>query len=130
AGLKAGGELVPRGEQDRPRGPGEQIGEGARPLEAALRHGRPGPYQLQAAIAGLHAQARTADETDWKQIAALYGQLVRLTPTPVVALNHAVAVAMARGPAEGLALVDRLGAAGALDSYRLYHAARGDLLRR
>jgi len=130
ARVDAAGELVPLEDQDRALWNAEQIVEGVRHLEAALRHGRPGPYQLQAAIAALHAQARTAEETDWTQIAALYGQLVRLTPTPVVALNHAVAVAMARGLAEGLALVDRLGAAGALDSYRLYHAARADLLRR
>jgi RNA polymerase sigma-70 factor, ECF subfamily len=130
ARVNTAGELVPLEEQDRGLWNVDQIDEGVRHLDAALSHGRPGPYQLQGAIAALHAQARTAGETDWAQIAALYGQLVRLTPTPVVALNHAVAVAMARNPAEGLALVDRLGTAGALDAYRLYHAARADLLRR
>jgi RNA polymerase sigma-70 factor (ECF subfamily) len=124
------GELVPLEEQDRLRWHHPQIDEGMRTLGAAITLGRPGPYQLQAAIAATHARATTADATDWPEIAALYGQLVRLSPTPVVALNHAVAVAMAEGLAEGLDRVDRLGAFGSLDGYRLYHASRADLLRR
>jgi predicted RNA polymerase sigma factor len=96
-------------------------------LDRALRLGRPGPYQLQAAIAALHAQATSADDTDWPGIAALYARLLAVAPSPVVALNHAVAVAMATGPDEGLALIDRI---DGLDRYHLLHAARADLLRR
>ncbi len=124
------GELVPLEEQDRLRWHQAQIDEGIRTLDAAITHHRPGPYQLQAAIAAIHARATAADATDWAEIAALYGQLVRLSPTPVVALNHAVAVAMAEGLEEGLDRVDRLGAFGAFDGYRLYHTSRADLLRR
>jgi RNA polymerase sigma-70 factor, ECF subfamily len=130
ARVDAEGALISLEEQDRRMWDGAQIAEGLTRLDEALSHQRPGPYQLQAAIAALHAQARRAETTDWPQIAALYGQLLRLTPTPVVALNHAVAVAMHRGAAQGLALLDRLAAAGQLDDYRLYHAARADLLRR
>jgi RNA polymerase sigma-70 factor (ECF subfamily) len=89
--------------------------------------GRPGPYQLQAAIAALHAQAEAAEQTDWPRIAALYAELLAVAPSPVVALNHAVAVAMAIDPDEGLALIDRI---DGLDRYHLLHAARADLLRR
>jgi RNA polymerase sigma-70 factor (ECF subfamily) len=124
------GRFVPLDKQDRARWDHEQIAEGTALLEAAVQKQQPGPYQIQAAVAALHAQAPTPDSTDWEQIAALYGQLVRIMPTPVVALNHAVAVAKARGAAEGLALVDRLGSAGELDGYQPYHAARADLLRR
>ena len=124
------GELVPLEEQDRTLWRLDQIEEGLRFLDEALRQDRPGPYQVQAAIAAIHAQAHTAAETDWGEIAALYGTLLRMTPTVVVALNHAVAVAMSRGLEEGLALVDRLGASPTLDGYRLFHAARADLLRR
>jgi RNA polymerase sigma-70 factor, ECF subfamily len=95
-----------------------------------LRMGSVGPYQLQAAIAAVHAQAKTAKETDWKQIAALYGALARRNPSPVVSLNHAVAIAMSDGLEKGLQLIRQLGASGELDSYYLYHAARADLLRR
>jgi RNA polymerase sigma-70 factor, ECF subfamily len=130
ARIDEGGALVPLEEQDRTCWDRPQIAEGLALLEDALCAQQPGPYQLQAAIAALHAQAETAAATDWPQIAALYGQLVRLNPTPVVALNHAVAVAMARGPEEGLALVERTGAAGGLEDYSLYHAARADLQRR
>jgi RNA polymerase sigma-70 factor (ECF subfamily) len=130
ARVDARGALVPLEEQDRRLWDAAQIAEGLGRLEDALRHQRPGPYQLQAAIAALHAQAAGAEDTDWPQIAALYGQLLRLAPTPVVALNHAVAVAMHRGPEEGLALVERLASASTLDGYRHYHAARADLLRR
>jgi RNA polymerase sigma-70 factor (ECF subfamily) len=117
-------------DQDRSLWDRTQIAEGIGLLETALQAQRPGPYQIQAAVAALHSQAPVADATDWQQIAALYGQLVRLTPTPVVALNHAVAVAMAHGVHEGLALVERIGSVGELDRYPLFHAARADLLRR
>jgi RNA polymerase sigma-70 factor (ECF subfamily) len=124
------GALVPLEDQDRSLWDRTQIAEGIGLLETALQAQRPGPYQIQAAVAALHSQAPVADATDWQQIAALYGQLVRLTPTPVVALNHAVAVAMAHGVHEGLALVERIGSVGELDRYPLFHAARADLLRR
>jgi RNA polymerase sigma-70 factor (ECF subfamily) len=124
------GELVPLEDQDRTVWDRVQIAEGLALLDDALRHHRPGPYQLQAAIAATHARAGTGDDTDWAEIAGLYGQLVRLTPTPVVALNHAVALAMSQGLEEGLTRIDRLGASGVLTEYRLFHAARADLLRR
>src|SRR5215203_6910341 len=92
--------------------------------------GRPGPYQVQAAIAAHHATAAEASATDWAQIAALYGELARLVPSPVVNLNRAVAVAMAVGPAEGLAMVEELEASGDLAGYHLLPATRADLLRR
>jgi RNA polymerase sigma-70 factor (ECF subfamily) len=90
----------------------------------------PGPYQLQAAIAALHDQAATPDATDWRQIAALYGELEHRSASPVVALNHAVAVAMAEGIEAGLARIDEIAASGVLDDYPYLHAARADLLRR
>jgi len=121
------GALVLLGDQDRTRWNREQIDEGITLVERALRRGA-GPYQLQAAIAALHAEAQTADETDWPQIAALYRELSRLDDSPVVALNRAVAIAMAEGPATGLALVEQL--APALDELHLFHSARADLLRR
>jgi RNA polymerase sigma-70 factor (ECF subfamily) len=124
------GELVPLEEQDRSLWRHDQIAEGKRLVERALRMRELGPYQLQAAIAAVHAEAKTADETDWPQIAALYAELARLAPSPVVALNHAVAVAMGRGYAKGLEMIDRLGASGELQTYYLFHAARADLLRR
>jgi RNA polymerase sigma-70 factor (ECF subfamily) len=124
------GELVPLEEQDRGRWNAVQIEEGLKLVERALRLRAIGPYQLQAAIAAVHAEARTASETDWRQIAGLYEELVKVYPSATVALNRAVAVAMSEGPAEGLTLLDGLGACGALDSYHLYHAARADLLRR
>jgi RNA polymerase sigma-70 factor, ECF subfamily len=116
------GELVLLEDQDRTLWNRERIDEGLRVLDRALAHRAPGPYQLQAAIAALH----TEPQTDWSQIAALYGQLARQTPSPVVDLNRAVAVAMAEGPEHGLALMHDL----PLDEYHLYHAARADLLRR
>lgn len=124
------GELVPLEEQDRALWNVIQIDEGLQLVQRALRLRNIGPYQLQAAIAALHAEARTASDTDWKQITALYQELARLHPSATVALNHAVAVAMSEGPEQGLALLDAIGACGALDSYHLYHAARADLLRR
>jgi RNA polymerase sigma-70 factor (ECF subfamily) len=91
---------------------------------------RPGSYQLQAAIAALHAEAPSPKETDWPQIAALYRELLLLEPSPVLALNHAVAVAMSEGYASGLQRIEQLGASGELKNYHLFHAARADLLRR
>jgi RNA polymerase sigma-70 factor, ECF subfamily len=124
------GELVPLEAQDRSRWDRASIDEGLDWLDAALRRGEPGPYQVQAAIAACHAEARAAVDTDWAQIAALYRELVRRVPSPVVELNRAVAVAMAEGPEAGLALVDALDASGALAGYRLLPATRADLLRR
>ena len=103
---------------------------GRRSSERALERHRPGPYQVQAAIAALHDEAATAADTDWAQIADLYRTLVRLTPTPVVELNLAAAVAMADGPAYGLAMMDGIAASGDLDGYPYLPAARADLLRR
>ncbi|QIN83064.1 sigma-70 family RNA polymerase sigma factor [Rubrobacter tropicus] len=123
------GDLVTLEDQDRSRWDREAIAEGVRLLDAALRLGRTGPYQLQAAIAACHATAEASD-TDWAEIAALYGLLTRLTPSPVVELNRAVAVAMAEGPAAGLKLVEELEASGELAGYRLLPATRADLLRR
>jgi RNA polymerase sigma-70 factor (ECF subfamily) len=99
-------------------------------VERALGRRNVGPYQLQGAIAAIHAEARTAGETDWKQIAALYSILNTAQASPIVALNHAVAVAMSESLERGLAMIDELGACGELNSYHLYHAARADLLRR
>jgi RNA polymerase sigma-70 factor (ECF subfamily) len=127
ARTSATGELVLLDEQDRSRWDERRIEEGRRVLERAISLRRPGQYQLQAAIAALHSEAQQAAETDWAQIAALYSELARIEPSPVVDLNHAVAVAMAEGPAQGLDLVDRI---PGLDQYHLLHATRGDLLRR
>ena len=124
------GDLVRLEDQDRARWDGADIEEGTRILDAALRRGRPGAYQVQAAIAACHATATNAADTDWAQIAALYGELVRLVPSPVVELNRAVAVAMADGPAAGLDLVAALDASGALAGYHLLPATRADLLLR
>lgn len=126
----ADGTLITLEEQDRSLWDGEAIAAGLELLDRALRMRQPGPYQIQAAISALHARAATAAETDWSQIAALYAELHKLHPTPVVQLNRAVAVAMARGPIFGLALIDQLGAEGLLQEYHLFHAARADLLRR
>jgi RNA polymerase sigma-70 factor, ECF subfamily len=124
------GDLVRLEDQDRSRWNRGEIDEGVALLEAALRRGRAGPYELQAAIAACHATALEAAATDWAQIALLYGRLAELTPSPVVELNRAVAVAMADGPAAGLDLVAALEAAGALRGYHLLPATRADLLRR
>ena len=124
------GELILLDDQDRTHWDRARIAEGAALVERALRMRAPGPYQLQAAIAALHDQATTPDATDWPQIAALYGELERRSGSPVVALNHAVAVAMAEGPAVGLALIEGIAAAGTLDGYPYLHSARADLLRR
>jgi RNA polymerase sigma-70 factor, ECF subfamily len=124
------GDLVPLEVQDRSRWDQAAISEGVAVLEAALRRNRPGPYQVQAAIAACHATAADAAATDWAEIAALYGRLARMNPSPVVELNRAVAVAMADGPAAGLELVDALEASGRLSGYHLLAATRADLLRR
>jgi RNA polymerase sigma-70 factor, ECF subfamily len=126
----ADGQLLTLEEQDRSLWHQEQIVEGIALVERALGRRNFGPYQMQAAIAAVHAEARTAEETDWKQIAGLYVMLARCHSSPVVSLNMAVAVAMSEGLEQGLAMIDKLGAGGELDSYHLYHAARADLLRR
>jgi RNA polymerase sigma-70 factor (ECF subfamily) len=130
ARVDAAGELVLLDEQDRSLWYRDQIDEGLDLVERALRLGRAGPCQMQAAIAAVHAEAKTAEETDWKQIAALYRELTRADGSPVIFLNHAVAVAMSEGIAKGMILIEELGSSGELDSYHLYHAARADLLRR
>jgi RNA polymerase sigma-70 factor (ECF subfamily) len=128
ARVDPGGGLVLLEDQDRSRWDHEMIEEGVRVLETAVGARAAGPYQLQAAIASLHARAPRAEDTDWPQIAALYTVLLRLQPSPVVALNRAVAIAMADGPNAALPLVDAL--ADDLEGYHLFHAARADLLRR
>ena len=125
-----GGELILLDDQDRSRWDAERIAEGRALVEAALGEHRPGPYQLQAAIAALHDEAATPADTDWTQIATLYVALQRMTPSAVVELNLAAAVAMADGPAVGLAMMDGIAASGELESYPYLHSARADLLRR
>ncbi|HET9521636.1 MAG TPA: RNA polymerase sigma factor [Candidatus Limnocylindrales bacterium] len=124
------GSLVLLEDQDRLRWDRAKVDEGRELLDRALRMHRVGPNQLQAAIAALHDDAGTPDETDWAQIAALYGALGRMAPSPVVELNRAVAVAMASGPEHGLELIDLVAAGGQLEEYPYLHAARADLLRR
>ncbi|HEY4024216.1 MAG TPA: sigma-70 family RNA polymerase sigma factor [Pseudonocardiaceae bacterium] len=121
------GDLVLLADQDRSRWNHAEVVEAVGLLDRSLRRGNPGPYQLQAAIATLHANAASAEETNWPGIASLYGQLLALVPSPVAALNHAVAVAMATTPDEGLALIETI---EGLDRYHLLHATRADLLRR
>jgi len=120
------GSLVLLGEQDRTRWDRALIEEGQAIVRWCLRRNQPGPYQLQAAINAVHADAPTVEETDWSQIVALYDQLLTVAPTPVVALNRAIAIGEVRGPAAALALVDELD----LDNYHPFHATRADLLRR
>ncbi|GAA1264702.1 RNA polymerase sigma factor [Sphaerisporangium rubeum] len=120
------GALVPLAEQDRARWDGALVAEGQDLVRRCLRRDRPGPYQVQAAINAVHADAPIAAATDWDQILRLYDLLLSLTPTPVVALNRAVAVAEVDGPAAGLAVTEGLG----LDGYHVWHAVRADLLRR
>jgi RNA polymerase sigma-70 factor (ECF subfamily) len=120
------GKLVPLAEQDRSRWDRTLIEEGEGLLERCLQRNQPGPYQIQAAINAVHSDAPTAAQTDWSQILALYDQLLSVTPTPIVALNRAVAVAELHGPQAALILTDDL----SLDGYYLYHAIRADLLRR
>lgn len=126
----ADGELVRLEDQDRSRWNRDRIAEGAALVERALRSRRFGPYTLQAAIAAVHAEAPTAEATDWAQITGLYDVLVRVEANPVVELNRAVAVAMRDGPARGLALVDELLGRGELVDYHLAHATRAELCRR
>jgi RNA polymerase sigma-70 factor (ECF subfamily) len=120
------GSLVLLGEQDRTRWNRSLIEEGQAIVRRCLRRNQPGPYQLQAAINAVHADAPTLEETDWPQIVALYDQLLAVAPTPVVALNRAIAVGEVEGPAAALALVEELD----LDTYHPFHATRADLLRR
>ncbi len=124
------GELITLEEQDRSLWDSERIAEGIGLVERALLMRGVGPYQLQAAIAAVHAESRTASATDWRQIAALYRELMAIHSSPVVALNHAVAVAMGEGLEQGLTLIERVGSSGDLDEYHLFHSARADVLRR
>jgi len=124
------GELVTLEEQDRSLWDRKEIEEGLRLVTKALAMGRVGKYQLQAAIAAVHCEANTAAETDWPQIVALYEELMRISSSPVIALNYAAAVAMAKGAENGLRLIEAAGASGTLNNYYLFHAARADLLRR
>jgi RNA polymerase sigma-70 factor, ECF subfamily len=127
----AGGDVVLLEEQDRSLWDFHQIGEGLRLVEEALRMpGRPQAYAVQAAIAALHARAPNYRDTDWPQIAGLYGVLLRISPSPVIELNYAAAVSMVDGPARALDLVDAIAARGGLDGYELLPAVRADLLRR
>jgi RNA polymerase sigma-70 factor, ECF subfamily len=126
----AAGQLVTLEDQDRSLWNREQIVEGLSLMERAVRMRSPGPYQIQAAIAAVHAEAATAALTGWRQIAALYRALSQWNPTPVVQLNYAVAVALGEGLEQGLGLIDDLEKSGALNGYYLLHAARADLLRR
>jgi RNA polymerase sigma-70 factor (ECF subfamily) len=128
ARVNANGELVLLAEQDRTRWNRAQIDEGCALVKSVFQGGPIGPYAIEAAIAALHASAPRAEETDWRQISALYGRLFALHRSPVVALNHAVALSMAEGPEAALPLVDTL--RSSLEDYHLWHATRADLLRR
>lgn len=128
--VSAGGELVTLEHQDRGRWQRDEIAEGVALVERALALQRVGSYQVQAAIAALHAEAATPEATDWPQIAALYGVLARIQPGPVVRVNGAAAIGMAHGPDAGLRALDVLAGEPLLERYHLFHAARADLLRR
>jgi RNA polymerase sigma-70 factor (ECF subfamily) len=130
ARINAQGQLVTLEEQDRTAWDRAQIAEGLVLVERALLSRSVGPYQLQAAIAAVHAEASTASQTDWNQIAGLYYELTRMSSSPVVALNHAVAVAMSDRLELGLAMIDQVGLSGELGQYHLFYAARADILRR
>lgn len=131
ARMTAGGDLVVLRSQDRTSWDGGAIAEGQSLVRRCLQQGRPGPYQIQAAINAVHSDAPSAETTDWKQILGLYDQLMTVAPSEMVALHRAVAVAEVRGPQAALALVDGLDApATRLDRHHLYHAIRADLLRR
>ena len=130
ARTSAEGELILLEQQDRSLWNREQITEGLTLVQRSLATRRIGPYTIQAAIAAVHAEARSASATDWGQIAGLYGVLTRIEPSPVVELNRAVAVAMRDGPAAGLDLIDALLAEGELAEYHLAHSARAELCRR
>lgn len=124
------GELVTLEDQDRALWDHAEIDEGVRLIQRAFAMSAVGKYQLQAAIAAVHCEAESATETDWRQIVALYEVLLRISASPVVALNHAAAVAMSEGPERGLELIESAGTDDKLDQYYLFHAARADLLRR
>lgn len=124
------GELVLLADQDRSKWKRSQIDEGSRLAETALRMMRPGCYQIQAAIAAVHAEASTAAETDWPQIAVLYDQLLHYARSPVIELNRAVAVSFAVSPGEGLRLVDAIAERAVLEEYAPFHLARADMFRR
>jgi len=128
ARVDAQGELVPLAEQDRTKWDRAEIDEGCALVQSALALAPPGPYALEAAIAAVHAEAKRAEGTDWRQIALLYDRLQALHPSPVVALNRAVAISMASGPGNALPLVDEL--AESLGAYHLWHSTRAELLRR
>ena len=130
ARVDASGDLILLEDQDRSRWDAARIAEGQQLIERAIAHRRPGTYQIQAAIAALHDEAGSWTATDWPQIVELYRRLQAVDPSPVVELNLGVAVAMADGPAVGLAMIDGLAATGALATYPYLHAARADLLRR
>jgi RNA polymerase sigma-70 factor (ECF subfamily) len=130
ARVDAQGELVLLEDQDRARWDRAEIAEGLALLERALSQRQPGPFQIQAAISALHAQTATAADTDWQEIAALYCELARRAPSPVVELNRAVAVGMAQGPLVGLMELDQLKLEDSLGEYHWFHAARADMLRR
>jgi RNA polymerase sigma-70 factor (ECF subfamily) len=126
----ANGDMVLLADQDRSRWDRAEIEDGVALLGRALALGRPGPYQVQAAIAAVHAEAPTAEETDWAEIVALYDRLLAMTSSPVVALNRAAAVSMRDGPEAGLRLVDDLASDRQLERYHLLHSARGAMLDR
>jgi RNA polymerase sigma-70 factor (ECF subfamily) len=130
ARVSADRELILLEDQDRAQWHADQIREGTALLESALRAGAAGPYALQASIAALHANAKTSAETDWPQIAALYSVLLTINPSPVIEVNRAVAVSLARSPEEGLALLDELAVRAELADFHLLPAARADILRR
>ena len=127
ARFDADGAVVLLEDQDRTRWSRKQIAEGLALIDKAVRHRRPGPYQVQAAIAALHARAARFEDTDWSEIELLYGTLERMQPSPVVSLNRAVAVFKARGPETALAMIEPL--AGKLGSYFYFHGARGAFLQ-
>jgi RNA polymerase sigma-70 factor (ECF subfamily) len=129
ARIGPGGDLVLLADQDRSRWDAALIAEGETLVERALRQGRPGPYQLHAAIAACHSGTRAAADTDWREIALLYGELIRYEPTPVVEANRAVAVAMSEGPAAGLVILDAVGTDPRLARWPQLHLARAELLR-
>jgi RNA polymerase sigma-70 factor (ECF subfamily) len=130
ARMNSNGELVTLEKQDRSCWDRHEINEGLRLIEQALTMGKVGSYQIQAAIAAVHSEAKTPDETDWRQIVRLYRELMRINSSPVVALNHAAAVAMSEGVHKGLILIDEANADKKLENYYLFHASRADLLRR
>jgi len=130
ARVSENGDLVLLEDQDRTKWKRPQIEEGVRLVEQALRMRRPGPYQIQGAIAAVHAEALTAADTDWRQIAVLYEELLRYERTPVIELNRAVAISLAVSPAEGLSLLEHIERIGALEKYAPFHLARADMFRR